>query len=561
MRLRVSFLLWCDAVAMLTLFAISAHAGDFQSSAAALIRRELDAIRAEHREPLVWKTEEAPLPVARRDAPPELREAWSYFRSVYRSAKPGTIPDEKGGISFQTNEPRFYEVLHRILGGENKSALDELSLFQWGSWCGTGSGRMYEPISWARWLVLLRERRLAEAVSASLDVSPEGMLISVDRDSVRKLQLQLFEICGIDSEKLLAGMSLYCSNGAWAMEGMPAAVSLGGGRSQAEILAAEGSARGARYLLQLAALIGAGERREYVTAMMLLLKPAGYQLKHGSSSATPSERSSPDPLPADLQREVTRTLSSWLDDLDDTYTLRKIIGMLAEVHGAVEREALRKLLTHWSSQVANTAAGALRTLGEEPGPLRKRDPVRFRILVNGQPFAARKEVEFTSAMSDGSRISGPKKTDANGVTTLDRDYLSDPKRKIAQMTFYTRPSNSAPWFNIVVPAPTNLDLETPVNIRVEPVTFALTLNHPGDFYRGKNAVVSLTRLDAQGVRSSDYVHGRAQWTMPITPEIVLPGVQPDEYDVEIQIPGSAPWKAKRQKFGTSATPLRVAFGE
>ena len=39
----------------------------------------------------------------------------------------------------------------------------------------------------------------------------------------------------------------------------------------------------------------------------------------------------------------------------------------------------------------------------------------------------------------------------------------------------------------------------------------------------------------------------------------LPGVQPDEYDVEIQVPGSELWKAKRQKLGTAATRLRVAL--
>ena len=554
----VSFHFWCGVIAVLTSFVVTAQAGDFQSSAAALIGRELDAIRAEHHKPLQWETKEAPLPASRRNAPAELREAWSYFRSVYRPAKLGVGPDDRRGISFQTNEARFYAGLDRILRGENKSALNELSLFRWGSWCGTGSDRMTEPMTWARWLVLLRERRLAEAVAASLEVWPQGMASFAEGDPVRKLQLQLFEICGIDSEKLLAGMALYSRDGDHAWEGMPAAVSLGGGRRPAEILAAEGCERGARYLLQLAGIIRGGERREYVEAMMLLLKPAGYNRTHATSSATPSERSSPDPLPADLQREVTRTLGGWIDDLNDTYTLRKIIGMLAEVHGTVEREALRKLLTHWSSQVANTAAEALRKLGEETGPLRKREPVRFRILVNGQPFAGR-NMSMNIAMSDGSSLYGPEKTDANGVATIERDYLSDPKRKISQLTLFTRPSNSAPWFNVVVPVPPNLDLETPVNILAEPVTFVLTLSHPDDFYRGKDAVVSLTRLDAQGVPSSDYVHGRAKWSMPVAPEIVLPGVQPGEYDIEIQVPGSAPWKARRQKLGTSATRLRAAL--
>ena len=80
---------------MLVSFAVTANAADFPE----LIGRELDAIRAEHRESLEWKIADAPLPVSRRDAPAELREAWSYFRSVCRPAKRDAIADEKRMIS------------------------------------------------------------------------------------------------------------------------------------------------------------------------------------------------------------------------------------------------------------------------------------------------------------------------------------------------------------------------------------------------------------------------------------------------------------------------------
>lgn len=232
--------------------------------------------------------------------------------------------------------------------------------------------------------------------------------------------------------------------------------------------------------------------------------------------------------------------------------------MLAEARGPVEREALRGLLSHWSSQVANTAAEALRKMGGEPGPLRERERVRFRILVNGQPFSTR-SVEHTLAMSDGSRLFGPGKTDGDGIASIERDYFCDPKRTISQLTFSARTSNSAPWFTTKVPVPAKLDVETLIDIRVEPVTFVLPLTRVGDSYRGKNAVVQLQRLDAKGVPSPDYSHGRGEWSMPIAPEIVLPGVQPGDYDIELQVPGAATWKASRQKLGTSATTLRVAL--
>ena len=373
MRFRVSFPHLRGAVAMLAAFAVAAHGGDFPSEAAPLIARELDAIRAEHREPLEWKIADAPLPVSRRNAPAELREAWNYFRSVYRPAKRDENPDEKRWISFQTSEPRFHAVLDRIARGENKTALDELALFRWGSWCGTGYQRMSEPVTWARWLVFLRERRLAEAVPVSLELRSEGVAEPGEKDQPQRLRRRLFEIYGIDWEKVMAGISMIPGGGDRGIEGLAYPLFAEGGWRTAEILAAEGSERGARYVLQLAGLIAPGERGEYANAVMLLLKPAGYNRKHGvfiSGGHSPLERSPPDPLPADLQREAMRTLTGWLADVDDTRTLSDIIGLLAEARGPGEREALRGMLTHWSSEVANTAAAALRKMGEETGSLR-----------------------------------------------------------------------------------------------------------------------------------------------------------------------------------------------
>ena len=76
---------------------------------------------------------------------------------------------------------------------------------------------------------------------------------------------------------------------------------------------------------------------------------------------------------------------------------------------------------------------------------------------------------------------------------------------------------------------------------------------------GGDGVISIARLDARGKPSLDYFSSNAEWSMPVAPEIVLPGVQPGDYDVKIEVPGSATWKSKGRKLGAAAIRIDVAL--
>ncbi len=171
----------------------------------ALAAREIEAIRAEKRAPLSFPATRAPLPESLKTAPVELREAWAYFNSIYQPRPIAKEPETQRAIAFQTNREKFYAVLNRLVLGETKDVLDDLARFRWDSWCGTGYQSMSIPLSWARWLALVRERRLPVAVSAALELQKDWNRLSHEDDDLLKVRGDFFQACGLDSEKLIVG--------------------------------------------------------------------------------------------------------------------------------------------------------------------------------------------------------------------------------------------------------------------------------------------------------------------------------------------------------------------
>jgi hypothetical protein len=100
---------------------------------------------------------------------------------------------------------------------------------------------------------------------------------------------------------------------------------------------------------------------------------------------------------------------------------------LAEIfHAKLRPEALpalRRLLDHPSLTVAREAAAALEFAGEKDIPP-KLGPVRYRIEVNGKPYAARRLEWIVSWGATSMWTSSEETTDAQGVAHLPRTCSS-----------------------------------------------------------------------------------------------------------------------------------------
>jgi len=213
---------------------------------------------------------DAELPEHLKEAPAELQQAWWAFRQATRDDEKARPRPPKGeGIAFQSNEPVFQRAVAGLLRGRTSpaDAIGELSRFEWGGWCGTGSESLYMPQSKALMIAYLRLGRIDLATAASAGIG--GWTMGPDRDGPAPWDRRLLAAAGIDWERFYRG----------------AVVS--GRTSFAEAVAREGSDHAAQQLVTAARLMmGAKEDDGLVWPLAALVE----RTKSCSSYATGSSR-------------------------------------------------------------------------------------------------------------------------------------------------------------------------------------------------------------------------------------------------------------------------------
>ena len=122
---------------------------------------------------------------------------------------------------------------------------------------------------------------------------------------------------------------------------------------------------------------------------------------------------------------------------------------LAEVFHAKPRPealpALRRLLDHPSLTVAQEAAAALECVGKKADIQPKLGPVRYRIEVDGKPYATRRVEWIVSWGTTNMWRSSEETTDAYGVAHVPRDIFLD--------------KSSRPIKGVTLRSPARLELE------------------------------------------------------------------------------------------------------
>ena len=396
-------------------------------------------------------------PAKLTNASPELVSAWQLFRRVsepYARSFPEEDADRRP-INFQANERSFYKLVGEILQGRGDGSAEELARYEWSGGCGTGAESLTRPQSLAMFIALLNEKRIPEAVGAALRFESGVPILSADG---RVARLEFFEACGLDWETLLVGAQ------AATFADVPF---YGWSWKSLEELASHGSERAAELVLELAQHADKESHSRYAGALTGFLppRPAGEDGSYRVSSDEISRRNELALSPATRARIVAALEKIAVPEARNEVVEAALAG-LGRALSAESKPTLRALAGHPSREIAKTAAGLLRELGEGDAPVNS-EPVRFQVSINGTPVPAGAEISWEVQFEDGGRVSSTHEADAAGTIELKREYLADPRRKASAVVFsgsYLKSGLEEPYFVASFPVPANLDQVVPVNI-------------------------------------------------------------------------------------------------
>jgi hypothetical protein len=498
--------------------------------AAAWINREVAAIApAEFR--VALPADDFELPDKLRNAPAGLVQAWQQFkRATAAIDKRAALQHGDTVISYQSNQKAFDRLVADVTLGRGEELSEQLLQYSWTGGCGTGSEMLEEPQSIALLMALLRERRIAEAVGASLQVAGEESLVFGKEE--RNVRIEFLSRCGLDWESLLAG-ALVDTEVTWPP--------LVGRLPHLRELASYGSDRAAALLMQLALRAKSLDQEFYIRALGALVaapKAAGEaedDLDIGVTFAQEIKRVAQRPISAKRRKEIL----AQLDRLADAQTPQMLASTLAQtLADARDREtipALRRLVDHPERLVAEIAVGALNRLGEEVEMPEVKPPVQFRVVVNGRPLAAGTSVGWRLSFGNTS-VSSDAKVEEDGVLSLPREKFLNAGGQLDKITISSRSSEQQnDWFEIVLPAPANLDEVITATADLVPVT--VLLRPPAKRLLQGEATVLLTRGT---VRESGQFVGFdvRNLTATVGQPLKLPLLQPGTYELQVSTRGA-----------------------
>jgi hypothetical protein len=315
---------------------------------------------------------DAELPEFLQAAPGDLQQAWRLYDVLSRDPersddRPGSDPQ---AISFQSNQPAFQRVVADLLRGRTSAAqtVREVSRFEWGSWCGTGSGILFVPQSKTLLIAFLQLGQYERALTASAGLEPTSLGGEL---SVARWDRRLLAAAGIDWEPVYVGGVL------------------AGEAELAGTLARLGSENGARQLLSAAVALdeAVADRREgapdildqLLWPLAALVESRGPCPGEGTSSSLEVQRAEDAPLVSgDVQEGVLDLLAAKVGPGASLPEAAAASQLLVERCRPESRATFRAMLRSPYGEVRKRGAMGLRGLGEtaaEPSPAR---PVAFR---------------------------------------------------------------------------------------------------------------------------------------------------------------------------------------
>lgn len=492
------------------------------------LQLETEAIRREGVKPKLPEAKiEAPPEFAQ--APPELIECWRLYKRAMSSYEK-TFPKETGEqIEVYSNLRTFYRQVAAAFSGSEPGLETELRKYTWGGANCMSVSDTSDARDMAILAVLLRSRRLDEAVGATLLVAGmEGSTSSPK--TVAQPVIELFRDWGLDWERIFAGAQLQLEIHAWNT--FPSQ------KPFLDALGAHGGDRAAALVNQLARLSTPEDRRFYIETLGRWVEGSGGgKWNDREWQSGPWERKPHQEISKALQRQCLRTIEELANAREEAASAA--LTVLGRIQSPTSIPVLKALTQHESTRVAEDAAQILCAMGVETSATQTGPPVRFRILVNGEALAAGSTVGW-QIESPGGREGNSAQVKPGGIVELPRKYFTNPRRVPATIKFSDGFQEGGTEFGAAVPAPANLDTTTDVNVEISTLEIALEnadkLNAPAP----ESARLEIRPKLAGETFTNPFTYGEGN-EVPSRPSIRLPRIQTGKYEVAIRVPGAETW--------------------
>ncbi len=520
--------------------------------ASRLIAREAAAIRAE-RSGARMHGAAPPVPEGLNAAPRQLQEAWRTYRRA-QAAFEQAFPPPAEVVDVSANEKSFYKLVEDALAGAT-GRYDEVMQFGWTGANCLGVTDTEDAQNLAVLLMLLRERRLDEAVGAALRVvGTEGSTSSPE--AIAGGIVQLLEACGVDWQTIFAGAQAERESRDYYM--------FGTGRPYVDALGTYGSESGALLVHQLARLAKPEGRASYVSLFDSWIEEADDLRKcdgeEVSVGRTEYKKRIATPLPATVQRASLGLAEEFVDAECDETLAKYALRLFGKTQRDSSIPALQALTRHSSSTVAHDAEMVLCAMGQATRSKAARGPVLCRILLNGQPMDSGEKIEWRLS-SPGGQVSSTTQIRSGGIVELPREHFGHPQRGATEIHLSTlNEKDSATKFAVTMRAPPDADAITDVAVTLRPLEIVLRnvngLNAPPP----ETATVLMLRRDSDSRPPNapgevtlpddaqlDFARGRVRmdgFLVKTQPAIALPRVQVGSYDVFIAVSGAEVWHGR-----------------
>ena len=387
------------------------------------------------------------MPPAPDGYPRQLREAaleYERVRAPFRAL-------QEGNVDFQTHEPAYWKLVERLLEQNEGPWTDDFLSYRWGGKCGSGSEYFVVPQSRLLVMALAADQRWTEAAGAVLAVMP-----SADAEG----SLRVLEACVADPLKVVVGGLAYFDLGPQDFLTQKLRATLLG-----FLLRLSGDGR-VQALSDLAAHAPVEALPLYFMALGKFVPssaapgPGENAVRYGRWGGRNLDGITARPASVAAQKQALDFLCSRASpDLSIEAATR-----LAELFHSKPRPealpALRRLLNHPSLTVAKEAAAALESAGEKAHVPPKLGPVRYRIEVDGKPYATRRVEWIVSWGTTNMWTSSEETTDAHGVAHVPREmFLDKSSRPIKAVTLRSpaRLGLEDALFSVQLPPPPDSD--------------------------------------------------------------------------------------------------------
>ncbi|WP_043586178.1 hypothetical protein [Geminisphaera colitermitum] len=524
-----------------------------------------------------WQTTPPPAPrfpdtgiddAAIQNLSPDQQQAWQAYRraaTARNALEPSyrTWADQEKAPNYISDRTVFWSLFGDLLADTRTVSAREILNYTWGSSCGTGSQNFYYAREQAALIALARAGQTAECIGSifrqPFDYMPSffGFVPSYD------VNMRLLRLCSgsaTEAEKLCLGALVDADNNSTTFNNSLLR------KNALLMLLVESETRPVELVLNMA-------RRAPTKAIYDYMKALAPLLQSHEQRKQPQIRSFSLPLPPPLPDGPLRTeivhffagqaaVSPTSLTVDQT---RETIRWLEDNHDPVVIKTLHSLLAHPSSRVADAAAAALKRLGinaivpKKP----KSAPLRYRLLVNGQPqpnlevrWTITRQTPTTRDSIEG--VSSHTRTHSDGVLEISRDYLidADGAQVSIQLDSGIRFASlqpgglDQPIFCVLLPAPRQSDDGTPTDATDATIDVPLTLTsmrlkivlpRPASEFAGQKMHVSL-RPGKDASKAVSFFFCDAELPVADTVDIAL--IMAGKHTLSLSIPDVATWSGQ-----------------